>query len=117
MITFVALFYRAQQYGLHAATVLLPVAAVDGKPEAALYRSLFQSLADFSPSTTITVPPPSENGENNNSSRCLRRFSTNDLIGIEDALFGMVQDPEVGNGLFVDESEQGTNGFDETLLF
>ena len=61
------------------------------------YRMIFQSLVDFSPSAPVTQ-------HNTVKNRATRKFSTNDVIGTDDTLF--VNDPELGNNLFVDDSER-----------
>jgi hypothetical protein len=104
-----ALFYRAQQYGLHAATVLIPMTAEGA--ELSHYQLLFQTLVDFAPSAAL--PSSRTKSATRSRSRSNRRFSTNDLIGTEDSLF--LNDPELGNNLFVDDSERRAPTMDGSL--
>ena len=72
------------------------------------YQKLFQSLiyCEFAPSKII-VPHASRSSLVGRSNR---RFSTNDVSGTDDALCS-VQDPELGNNLFADDTdERGTAG-------
>lgn len=89
-----ALFWRASQFGLHAATVLQnllkrpgtsPYEGEHGKislaMESTFYLVIFETLLEFSPKANpiegqLTTPIP----------RSLRRFSSNDCIGVEELL-------------------------------
>jgi purine-nucleoside phosphorylase len=102
-----ALFYRAKQFGLHAATALVPMRA--DEIEVAHYRRLFQALVEFTPSVAVPLREFKPFGRDS------RKFSTNDLIGVEEPLY--INDPEVGNNLFMDESEVGDGGDEGGMAF
>jgi hypothetical protein len=89
-----ALFWRASQFGLHAATVLQNLLKTPGTSpyegehgklslamESTFYLTIFETLLAFSPKVTpipgqLATPIP----------RSLRRFSSNDYVGVEEHL-------------------------------
>jgi uridine phosphorylase len=92
------LFYRAKQFGLHAATVLVPHKESSNEVESNHYKLLFQTLIEFTPETQ--QPAVERNGS---STRLNRLYSTNDLIGVEEPFY--YNDVEVGNNLFNDDDD------------
>jgi uridine phosphorylase len=97
------LFYRAKQFGLHAATVLVPTKESSNEVETEHYKLLFQTLIEFTPETQRA-----EVERTGSLARMARRLSTNDLIGVEEPLY--YNDVEVGNNMFNDDD-------DEALVF
>jgi purine-nucleoside phosphorylase len=91
-----ALYCRAAQFGMHAATVLVPVQATAAL-ERDYYNVILESLRSFAPTSVA----PFSSGHRRSWSRDSRIYSSNDRIGIEEPLF-FVDDVETGNNLFAD---------------
>jgi len=105
-----ALFWRAEQFGTHAATVLVPSESWQTvELEHAYYTVMLESLLDFCP--RLVEKLPSTNNLKSLYSRGTRKHSTNDFIGSDDPVFCAEIDVETGNNLFNDEESESFLSF------
>lgn len=81
-----ALFLRANQFGMHAATVLLPTKS-SLEIETTHFGVIYEALLDFSPLNKGGDDQGEDGMAGAPLTRMERRHSTNDLIGVEEPLF------------------------------
>lgn len=102
-----ALYWRAQQFGRHAATILVPHTQTPAL-EQECYKVLLESLASYKTDTTVEAAATSNDtasggGHHRRSlTRTSRQLTSYDRIGVEDALYLADCDVETGNGMFAD---------------
>ena len=105
-----ALYWRAQQFGRHAATILVPHTQTTAL-EQECYKVLLESLASYktdmavkaATDATTSNDGTSEGGHHRRSlTRTSRQLTSYDRIGVEDALYLADCDVETGNDMFAD---------------
>lgn len=99
-----ALFLRAQQFGMHAATVLLPTKS-SLEIETTHFGVIYEALLEFAPQNKEEDLIADDSISGAPLTRMTRRHSTNDLIGVEEPLFLEI-DVETGNDLFADDEDE-----------